>query len=389
MCMIARIASTKLNHSTKRRSLVAATAISLCAVFSTAAAAAPGSGKSGSNNPGAAVVVNTPAADKARAGGQNAAENGVAHSDKNSGESEESDDPDDGDGSKAGAHVTASAFLAGTSTTTSYLRFVNSGSKSGFAVVRIYDSATGAALGSWNSIALPASASLGVAVGDIAAHATPALTAEQAARPLDLAVNAGFKGAVQHIGAPASGPVNLSACGRDIEPAARVLGNVAGPGHAALTDAVRIVNAGVRAGTVILALHSAVDGTKLGVWTSPDVPANGSLTVSASEIAASATPTVAPAAAELTVVADHLGAGLRLEHLSKLIIAGSFADLTNACRLQSSASTRTGDAGEDTGDDEGDDEGDDSGDDDSSEDDDGDGDADDGGDDSSGETGDL
>lgn len=313
------------------------------------ALAEPGKSKSGESNPGAVIVANTPAADKANAGkggrGSDSANQAVAGHD---GDEDSEADGDDDNGVNAGNGIPTTFFAgvnAGGGDTGSYLRLLNSGNKSGAAVVQIYDVA-GAQLASWSSPTVLANGSLEVGAADIAAGASPALTAAQVGQTLSFVVTANFKGTAQHIGRAGGSPINLSSCGPKLEAVGRAVGSVAGPGNTGLIDAIRIVNPGSQSRNVSLTLYLASDGTSLGTWTSPQVPARGNLTIAVADIAGASV-----TAARLTIVADHLGSGVRIEHLSRATAGGSISDLSTACRLQSSAAAQHTDGSNDSGDD--------------------------------------
>ncbi len=264
--------------------------------------------KDGHDNPGAAAVANTPAADHANKGNGGAGENN--------------------------SH--AAVLLAGVSPQPSgaaaTLVFTNTGASAGTATVTLFDADTGASLGTWTSPSLPSFGSLPVSVGTVLAAATPVLTTSQIGGLINAQVSASFKGEVQMVATSAGGISDLTACGRRLTSVGRVLGNVAGPGNTLFADGVRIVNGGTAANHIVLTVHNAVDGTALGTWTSPDVAAHGSLTVSAAAIAAAATPVVGATTTWLTLSADQ-GGGLSLQHLSMLKGATGVTDLSSACRL--------------------------------------------------------
>ena len=253
------------------------------------------------------------------------------------------------DSNSANDESAASVLFAGVNTTAtnaeSYLRFVNTGNHAGTARVTLFYAATGVEVATWDSPRLPRYASLEVSVAKIAAAAMPSLTAAQAAERLVLQVNSDFNGEVQHITAHNDGAANLTACGKMLAPIGIVVGGVAGPSNPKLTDIVRIVNSGSQSSQVTLAIYSGADGAHLGEWVSPAVPPHGSLAIYSSIIIGAATVAIDARADTFTVVADHLKAGLRLEHLTQGKVSSVIADLSATCRLSGGAT----DAGEEIG----------------------------------------
>ena len=241
------------------------------------------------------------------------------------------------DSNSANGGSAASVLFAGMNTAAanaeSYLRFVNTGDRAGAAHVTLFYAATGAEVATWGSPSLPRYASLEVSVAKIAATAIPSLTEAQSAESLVLQVDADFNGEVQHISANNNGPVNLTACGKKLAPLGIAVGGVTGPNNPNLTDIVRIVNSGSQSSRVTLAIYNGADGVNLGEWVSPAVPPHGSLAIYSSMIIGAATVAIDSRAGTLTVVADHLKAGMRLEHLTQSKASSVIADLSTTCRL--------------------------------------------------------
>lgn len=236
-----------------------------------------------------------------------------------------------------------STFIAGvgptSSATTTLLRFTNIGTDAGSATVTLYAADTGTQLATWTSASIPSFGSLQIDLSALIAAATPALTTAQASAALDLGVSGGFKGTVQHLLVANDVASNLSRCA--IDGSRKVFGAVAGPGNLDLSSAIEIGNRSDQAQTVTLTLHSSVDGTVLGTWTSPSIPAHGSITVTASTLASAATPVVPATTASFTVEASSLTGGVVLAHLSQPKAGGIVTDLSQACRI---AETADGDA---------------------------------------------
>lgn len=226
--------------------------------------------------------------------------------------------------------ATFAGVVAGGNSTMS-LRITNRGPRAGTATVTLVNAATGAVLSTWTSGAIPLFGAIQTSIAAIAAASTPTLTAAQIATPMNLRVSTTFAPATQLIAvnSPSGTLTNLSACGGFLFEHQNLLGYVEGPGTVGATGAVRIVNTGAsRTSHTQLTLYNAATGASLGTWTTPDVPPNGSVTVSTATIAAAATPVIPATTAAMTVLAVPVR-GLRLEHV--VMAGGALTDMTSAC----------------------------------------------------------
>ena len=233
--------------------------------------------------------------------------------------------------------ITFAGLTPVTTNATTYLRITNAGTDAGTATVVLHAGDSGATLGTWTSASIPSHGSIQVDLADVAAHATPVLTTAQAGAAVDLHTTATFRGSIQAVqwNAKAGSLTNVGACGAQRH---NLIGYAEGALTSNVTGMVRLVNASADTHAGVLTLYDATTGASLGTWTSADIPAGGSLTVSVATIAAAATPVVAPAAA-YTIT----GTGVRLEHVAVSGTDTVVADLSNACPLFNPAAISNGD----------------------------------------------
>ncbi len=248
-------------------------------------------------------------------------------------------------GERAGLIIGVTPVASGATT---YLQFTNAGTQAGTATVTLYAASTGTQLGTWTSPSIPANGSLLQDVAAIASGATPALTSAQAAAAVDLSVQSTIHGSVQTLMSVSGAVTNISACGSGEHAA---IGGVPGPGNASMAAVVRIGNNGGAASHATLTLYNSADGTKLGTWTSSDVPAHGSLTITTTALAAAATPVVPATATSFTIAVDPTG--LDAQVLEQAKTGGALTLLNNACQLKGSGAAAH-DASDDSEDDSGD-----------------------------------
>jgi hypothetical protein len=219
------------------------------------------------------------------------------------------------------------------SNTTTYLRLTNLSDQAGVATVTLRSAATGATLGTWTSVSLAAHTATQVDLADIAAHASPVLTAADAGDAVDLTVSTTFGGTAQAVLWNTTGGslTNMTPCAAP-RIATSVIGYIEGGSAANVTGALRLANNTDTTHHTVLTIVQTSDGTTLGTWTSPDVPAGASLTMTAAAIAAAATPAV-PAASSYTFIAQP-GDGLRMQHIVSSGPNAVVADLTGVCRVR-------------------------------------------------------
>ncbi len=212
---------------------------------------------------------------------------------------------------------------------TTYLRFTNAGSATGTAAVTLYNASTGAELGVYTSASVAPFASVQVDVASIVAGATPSITASQTGSGLTAAVRAGFRGNVQTLALTNGVLSNLTTCpGVDA-----VIGGVPGPDHLDFTGAVRVFNAGTQARTATLTLYKTTDGSKIGTWTSPSVPAHGSVTVSSTGLFAAISLAAGTAVPSLTLQMGRLNPGIQVDVFAQPKAGGAATSLEPRCAL--------------------------------------------------------
>ena len=208
-------------------------------------------------------------------------------------------------------------------------RFFSLSRAAGTVKATIYDAATGTLLGTWTSASIPSLGAIEVSAATIAAGATPALTTAQKAAALNIAVTSTFRGTVQQITRAAGAVINQSDCGGT----GNILSHVEGPGFTGVTGAVRIVNASNTAGTITLSLRNAATGVELGTWKSAAVPAHGTVTMTATALAAAATPVVPAATTALTIFPTAATARLEIERLASATGSTAVSNLSTACPI--------------------------------------------------------
>lgn len=242
---------------------------------------------------------------------------------------------DHAQGSGGGAsQALFSGIVPSAAGSTASLLLTNAGTVAGTATVTLYAADTGTQLGVWTSASIPPKASLLVDAATIAATASPALTAAQAGQAVTLSVQSHLNGSAQYLSVANGVASNLTPCGpaHDL-----TIGAVPGPGSLTSAGAVRIINGGSAAAHVVLTLYNSTDGTTLGAWTSPDVPANGSVTVSTTAIAAAANPVVAATTASFTLSGAE--SPLTVQILSMPKAGGPVTSLNDACVLHGAAAS--------------------------------------------------
>lgn len=217
--------------------------------------------------------------------------------------------------------------IVNNSATTQVFRFASAARVAGTVTAKLYDAA-GASLGTWTSASIPAGAAIEVTATQIATGSTPALTAAQQAAPISYSLSATVRGAVQQLSKTASAIVNQTGCF-----GGGGLGYVEGPGFTGAAGAVRLTNGGSSAGTITLSLRSAATGAELGKYTSASVPAKGFVTVTASAMAAAATPVVPASTVALSIVPTAATARISVAHLATVTASTTVTNLSAACGI--------------------------------------------------------
>lgn len=214
----------------------------------------------------------------------------------------------------------------------SFLRFFNSGSTNGTAVVTLRDYVTGQSLGQWTSPVIPSGASQQFLISTLES-ALP----ETASRPsyYSISVQATFTGYYQHVlWRTADGTLtNLSTCEAGVTTAGSSVANV----HSQLLassypSSIAINNVGSSAQSISFDILDARDGTMLGSYTSPAIAGGGSLLlpISTMETSAKITPTGTMYHYVLRRNGQFTG---YLQHLVNNRQAGVITDMTTVCTL--------------------------------------------------------
>jgi hypothetical protein len=258
-------------------------------------------------------------------------------SDKARGSAAADDHRKDG-GATPGRQVLFAGIVPSATATTSMLQFTNAGDTAGTATVTLYDAATGSSLATWTSATIAPKASLIVDAATLAAKATPVLTTTQAGAPVTLSVTSTLHGTVQLLQLTGGVLSNVSPCGPNHH---AVIGGVPGPGSIAGAGVVTLINRGDEAAHATVTLYDSATGASLGVWTSPGLPAHGSLVVSSTAIAAAANPVVAATTTSFTLSAAH--GAVAVDVLSMPKAGGAATSLDNACVLKGAGTAHTRD----------------------------------------------
>ena len=213
----------------------------------------------------------------------------------------------------------------------SFVRFFNTGSTAGTAVVTLRDYATGQSLGQWTSPSIPAGASPQFAIGSLES----ALSSATLPSYYSISVQASFTGNYQHVlWRTTDGTLtNLSTCDAGVTTAGSSVANVHSQLLAsAYPSSVAINNTGTSAQSISLDILDARDGTKLGSYTSPAIAPGGSLLLPISTLETSAK--ITPTGAMYHYVLRKTGAFTGyLQHLVNNKQAGVITDMTTACTL--------------------------------------------------------
>ena len=231
----------------------------------------------------------------------------------------------------AAGSLSYNSVLATAGASQSFLRFFNSGTTSGTVTLALWDSATGEALSTWTSPAIPAKASLQFAAAAIAAGATPAVNAG-AHGLLTVDVRSTFSGFSQHaIWDAGSGAIeNMTRCAGGPSADGGTLINVHSRVLSGYPSYVRIYNATGESAPARLILRDAATGQQRGTWTSPAIPnfAAFDTPLSAIEGGAGLTATTAPH----YVIALDSGFTGYLQHVVRNV-AGALSEMTDKCTL--------------------------------------------------------
>jgi hypothetical protein len=218
-------------------------------------------------------------------------------------------------------------------TAQSYLRFYNTGTAAGTAMVTLSDGATGQTLGQWTSPSIPSGAAPQFSIAAVESGTGAAFT-----RPAFYAVSvtSGFGGSFQHVlFRAADGTLtNLSTCGGGVTANRTALANVHSSLLGAYPSSIVVNNTAGSAATVTLALHDARTGQRLGAATTPSIAAGGHAIIAISFIEGQAQVSPAPDKYHYVVRSEGAFSGY-LQHLVENTQAGVTTDMSTVCALPS------------------------------------------------------
>lgn len=230
----------------------------------------------------------------------------------------------------------AGVFSSNHPTLFSYLRFYNDGPAPGTVEVTLADGATGAALGTWTSPAVPASGMLQVGIREV-----EAATSLPAAKPdfYSLSVRPSFTGYFQHaMHEPFTLTLtNLTSCDAGAAAQAGLVIGVHSTRIEGYPSSVVIHNTGVNAAAVALAIHDSRTGAELGRYNAGVIPGNGQRIVSAATLQASASTPWQPVEIDMAhYVVKLIGGSFftgYLQHIVHNQPVDTVTDLSAVCRM--------------------------------------------------------
>lgn len=214
----------------------------------------------------------------------------------------------------------------------SFLRFYNTGTAAGTANVTLYNYANGAAIGTWTTPVIQPGTSPQYALQTIEAG----LGSFTKPAYYRIAVQSGTSGFIQHVlWRSTDGTLtNLSTCETGVTANATQLNNV----HSALLangypSSVVLNNTGSAASYVELGIYNAATATKVGTYTTPQIPASGNLVLSVADIESAAA--LQPATSSIyhyIIKVESAFTGF-LQHLVNNQSSGVITDMTTICSL--------------------------------------------------------
>lgn len=208
---------------------------------------------------------------------------------------------------------------------TQLFRFYNGSRFAGTATMALYNAATGTSLGTWTSPSIPPGGAIEISASGLFA----AITVPAGTGAFNAVASASFRGTVRQITRTSTAVLNQTDCGTPVAS----LSYVEGPGFPGVTAAVKIMNPGLRAGTVTFSLRNAGTGAELGRWTSASVSPRASVIVSVASMASQATPVVPATTQALTIVPVAATSNFGLEHLASITGSSVVSNLTDACTI--------------------------------------------------------
>ena len=230
-------------------------------------------------------------------------------------------------------------FSTAQQTSQSFLRFYNGDTNAGEITVSLIDYDNGQALGQWTSPSIPAGAEHQFSISGIETG-----TGETFTRPdfYSVSVESSVTGYFQHVlWRAADGTLtNLSTCSAAVTANQTILSGV----HTSLLDNnypsnVAITNTGAATASVTLGIYDARDGSHLGDYATPQIPANGTVLISAAMME-SAVGTPTDDLFHYVIQADEQFTGY-LQHLVNNVQAGVTTDMTTACAMKAQPTAET------------------------------------------------
>ncbi len=221
----------------------------------------------------------------------------------------------------------------------SFLRFYNTGSESGTVTVALADFDSGEELGTWTSPAIPAGAEQQFSIDDIEQGTGQSFTPPNyyATR-----IESDVAGYFQHVlWRPADGTLtNLSTCAAGVTADRTKLSAV----HSSLLSenypsTIAVTNSGSASASATLTISDARDGSVLGTYTTANIPAGGTVLLSAADIeTAIGAPTSGMFHYVIETDAQFTG---YLQHLVNNIQVGVVTDMTTACAMKARPTAET------------------------------------------------
>jgi hypothetical protein len=219
----------------------------------------------------------------------------------------------------------------------SFLRFYNNGQTAGTVRVTLNNYTTGTVLGTWTSPTLPAGASAQYQITIPEAALGNATKPQYYATSIQTQVDGFFQHVLYR---PLDGTLtNLSTCDAGVTAAAGQLINV----HSSLLDfgfpsSIVIVNPSAAAQAATLAVYDAVNGARLGAYTSPSIAPNAQISVPIADIQ-SAISLVPNQDQYHYVIRTEGGFAGFLQHLVNNKTRGVITDMSTMCSLPAKVAT--------------------------------------------------
>jgi hypothetical protein len=215
----------------------------------------------------------------------------------------------------------------------SYFRFYNSGAASGTVTISLYDPTTGALLSEWKSPSIPPGAAPQFGVPAIEAAAARNFPIPSV---YSITIHADINGSFQHVlYRPLDGTFsNLSAC--DTLQASATAARATNVHSSLLADgfpsSVVVYNTGLAPMSATLGVNDARDGARLGVYSTPEIPPLGQLSVSVTTIEAALGVRPSADMYHYNIKVENGFTGM-LQHLVSNKAAALLTDMTATCAL--------------------------------------------------------